>query len=123
MLLAPFVVVGRLAPSRQGYGTHQQLGLPPCTFRALFRRPCPSCGATTAWASFVRGDLSGAVRAHASATLAAALAVGAAGWLLLSALAGRWLVRPPNETGTAVAVSVVLATAVLEWLVRLTIAW
>ncbi len=44
-----------LTPDRQGFGTHVQMGLPPCPFHALFARPCPSCGLTTSLAHFVHG--------------------------------------------------------------------
>lgn len=36
-----------LEPSRDGVGTHQQLGLPPCGFLTMTGYPCPSCGLTT----------------------------------------------------------------------------
>src|SRR5207247_577108 len=40
--------VARLVePDLRGYGTHEQLGLPPCTFRLLTGIACPSCGMTT----------------------------------------------------------------------------
>jgi len=38
----------------RGHGTHQQLGLPPCTFYVIFQRPCPACGMTTSWAWLLR---------------------------------------------------------------------
>ena len=37
-LLAPLGVAAMLRPDGRGFGTHQQLGLPPCTFRVLFGR-------------------------------------------------------------------------------------
>ena len=36
--------------------THQQLGLPPCTFLEVTGVPCPACGMTTSFALLVRGD-------------------------------------------------------------------
>lgn len=55
-LIVPLVVAGQLQPSPSGLGTHQQLGLPPCTMRVLWDLRCPACGMTTSWSHFVRGE-------------------------------------------------------------------
>ena len=39
-----------LQPAIEGHGTHQQLGLRPCTFLSITDYPCPMCGATTTFA-------------------------------------------------------------------------
>lgn len=42
------LIIGRLLqPSSGRVGTHEQLGLPPCTFLHLTGIPCPGCGLTT----------------------------------------------------------------------------
>ena len=61
-------------PDPRGYGTHQQFGLPKCRFLERFGYPCPSCGATTAWAWTVRGDLGNAWQSHPPATALATVA-------------------------------------------------
>jgi len=54
---AILLIAARLEPSAQGMGTHQQLGLPACSWPIAIQIPCPSCGMTTAFAHAARGDL------------------------------------------------------------------
>lgn len=49
------VLAAAVEPDARGYGTHTQLGLPPCGFLLLTGSPCPGCGLTTAFAYGVRG--------------------------------------------------------------------
>ncbi len=35
-------------PDARGVGTHEQLGMPPCSWPILYDMPCPTCGVTTA---------------------------------------------------------------------------
>jgi hypothetical protein len=58
------VLARSLHPDSRGFGTHEQLGLPPCGWLALTDLPCPACGLTTAFAHMARGDLTGAWSAH-----------------------------------------------------------
>lgn len=53
-----------LSPDARGYGTHEQLGLPPCGFLASFGMPCPFCGATTSVCLVMRGRFIAALRAQ-----------------------------------------------------------
>lgn len=57
-------VARRLKPSPAGYGTHTQLGLPPCNFMRITHLPCPSCGLTTCFAWAVRFQFSKAFSAN-----------------------------------------------------------
>ena len=118
--LAGLLITARcLTPDERGHGTHERLGLPPCTFYLLFQRPCPACGMTTAWAWLLRGHVGRALAANAGGTLLALLSLAAAPWLLLSALRGRWFGGPPSDwtcAGIAVAVSLVI---VVQWVWRL----
>jgi len=53
-----------LAPREAGYGTHEDLGLPPCGFLMRTGYPCPSCGLTTSAAAVVHGEFRKAFLAH-----------------------------------------------------------
>ncbi len=118
-LLALLAVAALLKPDPRGLGTHQQFGLPPCTFRFLFGWPCPSCGMTTSWAHVVRGQLIGALKVNVGGTLLATLAVVAVPWLMLCAALGRWLGRAPESIVVAWVGSAILLVTLIDWGVRL----
>lgn len=61
---AILVVAAMIEPDERGYGSHTQLGLPPCGFLMLTGSPCPGCGLTTAFAHAVRGQWSMAAGAN-----------------------------------------------------------
>ena len=96
-LLALLAVAASLEPDPSGLGTHQGLGLPPCSLLTLTGRRCPSCGMTTSWANLVRGRVLTAVEANAGGTMLAATAALGGPWLLAAGLWGRWRWFRPNE--------------------------
>jgi len=55
--LAVLVTAALIPPSPAGIGSHEHLRLEPCQFLAKTGLPCPSCGMTTSFAWFVRGNL------------------------------------------------------------------
>jgi hypothetical protein len=97
LLAAPLIVAGWLEPSPAGIGTHQQLGLPPCTVQTLWAVRCPACGMTTSWSHFVRGHFASSMRANVGGTLLALIACTAVVVLAVGAMSGTtprqgWLV-------------------------------
>ena len=85
LLLGVLVMVAvglYLTPDPAGHGTHQQLGLPPCTIFYLTGRPCPSCGLTTSVSAILHGQLALAWRANPTGFLI----VAAAGAVALNSL-------------------------------------
>lgn len=118
-LLAPLVVARSLEPEGQGRGTHQQLGLPPCTVVLLFGRPCPVCGMTTSWANLTRGRLIDALGANVGGTTLAAIGILAVPWLLFSAVRGRWIGWIPNSTTIVWVASGVMIVTLIDWGIRL----
>ncbi len=97
-LLAGFAVAASVSPDPQGFGTHQQFGLPPCTLRMLTGVPCPSCGATTSFAHFVRGEWPSAIRANGAAFVLAGVCALLIPWCWISMAKGRlWLVTYPER--------------------------
>lgn len=64
MCCAVLRLATQVTPAAIGYGTHTQLGLPPCLFLTLTHLPCPSCGLTTCFAWAVRGQFGKAFLAN-----------------------------------------------------------
>jgi hypothetical protein len=117
-LTVVLATAGHLQPDPRGYGTHEQLGRPPCAILSLTGRPCPACGLTTSFAWFVRGELARSWRANPAGPFVASACVCLIPWLVASASRGRPLgVRSAGETLMAVVV-VAAVLIVLTWLVR-----
>jgi hypothetical protein len=108
-----------LKPDERGFGTHQQLGLPPCTFYLIFHRPCPSCGMTTSWAWLLRGKIGLALSANSGGAMLAVLSLAGAPWLLISAIGGRWLGGRPSDWTVAGVVGILSLVIAGQWVWRL----
>jgi hypothetical protein len=117
--LALAALAGRLTPDARGYGTHQQLGLPPCGVLARWDVPCPSCGMTTAWAHAARGEWLRAWAVHPGGALAWTLAAPAAAWALASAAVGSWLGARPRWAAAGWPVAAIVGLSLVDWLLRL----
>ena len=115
VLLTLLITARTLMPDVQGHGTHQQLGLPPCTFFVLFHRPCPACGMTTSWAWLLRGEVRRALAANAGGTMLAALSVLAIPWMLVSAARGRWFGGMPSDWAMVAIAGTIGLIAALQW--------
>jgi len=93
-LAAVFAVAWWLNPyeadgSARRMATHQQLGLPPCTFVEVTGVPCPACGMTTSFALLVKGDVANSARANWVGTLLACFCLAFIPWALVSVVRGR----------------------------------
>lgn len=118
VLIAGFLVALMVTPDPRGYGTHQQFGLPPCTFRLLFGIHCPGCGMTTCFAHFVRGQFVEATRASLAGVVLAATCALMIPWCLYSAAIARtWMVSDPVIVGGGLAIGLCGLTVAL-WAVR-----
>ncbi len=123
VLIGLLATAAMLRPSQAGFGTHQQLGLPPCTIQVLYGVRCPACGMTTSWTHVTRGQPIAALRASVGGTLLAGLALVASPWLLVSGFRGRWIWRSPSEwTVAAISLALLLVT-VVDWGCRLLAGW
>ncbi|MCS7209841.1 MAG: DUF2752 domain-containing protein [Fimbriimonadales bacterium] len=101
-----------LRPDPAGHGTHQQLGLPPCTIFYLTGRPCPSCGLTTSVSAIMHGQLALAWRANPIGFLIVAATLGVALNSLTGLLCGRVVRVEPNR------LSLILVVLLTVWLLH-----
>lgn len=91
--LGVLAVAARLPPNPRGMSSHTALGLQPCEFLDRAGLPCPSCGMTTSFAWFVRGNVPASLYVQPMGTVLAALA-GACVWAgLYLSLTGRPVYR------------------------------
>ncbi len=118
-LAVPLGVACLLEPSPQNRGTHQQLGLPPCTMVVVTGHRCPACGMTTAWTHLVRGHLFDAFRANVGGALLGLLTLVAAPWLLASAVRERWLGWVPDMNVVAWVLTSIMVVTLIDWGVRM----
>ena len=93
----PLILAASLTPEVKGFGTHQQLGLPECSFIKLYEMPCPSCGMTTAWSFLMHGQWQQSLHANAAGTFLAILALFTVIWCGLASVTGRfWIIQPTD---------------------------
>lgn len=118
-VLAILLTARCLEPASQGFGTHQQLGLPPCTSVALFGIRCPSCGMTTAWSLATRGEILEAAYINCGGLLLAIIAIA----YLPASCYFTWRGRSTRggwfSLALGVSILTSLAIAITQWLWRL----
>lgn len=119
ILLALLITAASLKPDPRGYGTHEGLGLPPCTFQQLFGIRCPSCGMTTSWAYMMRGHVIRSFQANAGGALLCLAAVIGAPWAIGSGITGRRLGPPVSEVVILAVLGAILAVTLVDWIIRL----
>ncbi len=87
--LTLLLIALHLKPSPTGTGTHTALGLADCAFLKSTGIPCPSCGMTTSFSWFARGNLVASFYIQPMGTVIAVLAVIAFWTGLYIAVSGR----------------------------------
>ncbi|MGV3484744.1 MAG: DUF2752 domain-containing protein [Planctomycetaceae bacterium] len=118
LLACPLAIAAHLRPATAGLGTHQQLGLPPCTARSLWGVRCPACGMTTSWSHLVRGEVRRSLQANAGGT-----ALGLVTFSVITALVGHAATARVPRRGWYVwlawSLVVALVLAVSDWVWRM----
>jgi hypothetical protein len=92
LALASVLTLSAASPDARGHGTHEQLGMVPCSWPILFDRPCPTCGVTTAAAHVVHLAPLTALHTQPFGALLALAGLGFAAFALRTLLIGESLV-------------------------------
>jgi Protein of unknown function (DUF2752) len=94
-LMVFFVAIALIDPYPKGAaeksGVHQQLGLPPCSFKEVAGIPCPSCGMTTSFTLLMHADVWHSMQANFAGTALATFGVLFIPWAFASAFFGRFV--------------------------------
>ena len=114
--LAGLLLTARLLqPSSDGFGTHRQLGMPACSLVAILGVRCPSCGMTTSWVYWMRGDVLRAVEVNAGGSMLALAATLGGPWTLVSGLRGRYVWFRLNEYFLIAAAVATVVVVLIQW--------
>lgn len=119
VVIAMLVTARLLYPSPVGYGTHQQLGLPPCTSVALLGLRCPACGMTTSWSYAMRGQWVSAWNANAGGLGLVMIALAYIPTFCYYLARGYWSRHGWLSFSLALCLSAALLVAAGQWLTRL----
>lgn len=117
-LVTLLVVARTLSPVAAGLGTHQQLGLPPCSMQVLLAMRCPACGMTTSWSHWTRGHWWASAQANVGGCSLAFVVVAVVIVAARVTWTGRW---PRSRTLTVLGWAIVGTgvVTVVDWLARL----
>jgi hypothetical protein len=108
-----------LEPDPRGFGTHLQLGLPPCAFHAMTGLPCPTCGLTTSFAHMARLQITSSIAAHPLGVPLFTLTTVAIGVAVCGSLRA-WSLEGTLSRLRIPRVAVIIAiSAALSWIARL----
>jgi len=113
--LGVLFVAARVNPSHSGVGSHRQLGLQDCQFESRTGLPCPTCGMTTSFAHFVRGQVGASLWVQPMATVLALMTTMAFWGGIYIAISGRPAHRLLNLVPAKYYLWPLLVFGVLAW--------
>ena len=118
-LLGFLVFSTLIPPAEEGYGTHEKLGLPPCTSMTLLGVPCPGCGVTTSVALASRGRFQDAFATQPFGLLVALLGALSIPWALWGMATGRDLWDEFLKLTTRPVIAAFVAALFAAWIYKL----
>ncbi|GAB4136568.1 MAG: hypothetical protein Fur0037_01240 [Planctomycetota bacterium] len=87
--IAALVLLLPIEPDPRGYGTHEQLGMTPCSWPFVYGIPCPTCGCTTAATLLLHGRPLAAAAAQPFGAAACLSLLASAAFCLFALVRGR----------------------------------
>ena len=118
-IVVVFGIAVWLTPDPRGFGTHQQLGMPPCTFRTLTGINCPHCGLTTSFSWFVRGEFDNSMKANPAGLILASAGVVVLIWCIVVSIRGAFVVTHEPGRDLLIGFGIWVLLSVVIWLFRL----
>lgn len=118
-IVVVFGIAGWLKPDLRGFGTHQQLGMPPCTFRTLTGVNCPHCGLTTSFSWFVRGQFDNSMKANPAGLILASASVVILIWSIVVSIRGTFVITHEPGRDMLIGFGIWVLVSVLVWCFRL----
>ncbi len=112
-----------LTPDPRGFGTHQQLGMPPCTFSTLTGVNCPHCGLTTSFSWFVRGQFRKSMKANPAGLMLAGASVVILVWSIVVSIRGAFVITHEPGRDMLIGFGIWVLSSVVIWLFRLFGKW
>jgi hypothetical protein len=108
-----------LTPDPRGFGTHQQLRMPPCTFRLMTGVNCPHCGLTTSFSWFVRGQLYSSMKANPAGLILAIASIVILIWTIVVNVSGTLVVSYEPGRDIMVGFGIWVLLSIVVWLFRI----
>lgn len=118
-IVVVFGIAVCLRPDSRGFGTHQQLGLPACTFRSMTGVNCPHCGLTTSFCWFVRGDILRSMQANPAGMILAGASLVILSWSFVVGIRGRSVITHEPGRDLLVGFGIWVLLSIVIWLYRL----
>tara|TARA_B100001750_G_C15290764_1_gene487184 strand:+ start:225 stop:683 length:459 start_codon:yes stop_codon:yes gene_type:complete len=119
VLLAVWLMAWWLDPDMRGYGTHEQLGFPPCSFLQLTGYPCPSCGMTTAFSYLAKVQVLQSFQVNPGGCLIGIVSLLAIPWVFISAGMGRFIAIEAIESMLLSILILIFGISITVWIVRI----
>ena len=118
-IMVVFGIAAWLTPDPRGFGTHRQLGMPPCTFLTLTGVNCPHCGLTTSFSWFVRGQFYKSIRANPAGLMLASASVVILIWSIFVSIRGAFVITHEPGRDILIGFGIWVLLSVVIWFLRL----